>query len=521
MKAHLIGGGLAAMAAATYLIRDAKLAGPDITIYEASESLGGALGLAGSAADGFVYPGGRVFERHYRCTLDFFDLIPSRDDPSRTIKADIDFFNEHHGWRNKCRLIDGTGHRVDARRLGLTFRHRLDLLRILVTAERRLDGKRIAEVVSPSFFETNFWYIWSSIMAFRPAHSAVEMRRYLLRFFHLLPRLGSMEFILRTRYHQQQSIVEPIAAWLRGQGVRIETGAFVGDLELDGAPDQLTVRALNCRQGREVRRIPVAEDDIVLVTNGSQLADMTVGTAEAPAPSEPRNPGRAWSLWKALAAKRPELGSPAAFADHPEQATWVSFTATTRCAPLMARLEDLTRREAGRGGLITFKGSRWLLTFTRFHDPNLAGQEPGVHMLWGYGIYPERPGDFVDKPMLDCSGREILAELLSHLRMTDLHDEVLATTNCRPCRLPYASSVCLVRRIADRPKVVPESATNLGFIGQFCEQPEDVVFTMEYSVRSARRAVAELMQTGNPPPPVFRGVSRPAILLQVLRATFR
>lgn len=520
MKAHLVGGGLASLAAATYLIRDAKVNGPDITIYEASRAVGGALGLAGSVEEGVVYPGGRVFERHYRCTLDFFDLIPSRDDPGKSIKDDIVFFNEHYGWENKCRLIDAAGHPVDASRLGLSLGHRLQLLRILLTRERRLDGRQIRDVVASSFFETNFWYIWSSIMAFKPGHSAVAMRRYLLRFFHLLPQLGSMEFILRTRYHQQQSIVEPVAAWLAGQGVGIETGALVGDLDLDAAPGPLTVRGLHYTQGGDRHRVPVAEDDIVLVTNGAQLSDMTVGTMDRAAPAEAKQPGRGWALWRTLAAKRPELGRPAELSSHVDRSTWLSFTATTRCAPFMERLRELTRREAGRGGLVTFTGSSWLLTFTRFHDPNLIGQQPGTHMLWGYGIYPHRPGDFVDKPMVDCSGREILTELLSHLRMTDLQDAVLATTLCRPCRMPYPSSVFEGRR-SDRPQVVPETSTNLGFIGQFCDQPEDVEFTMEYSVRSARTAVATLMQTGNPPPPVFRGIRHPAILARVVRATLR
>lgn len=520
MKAHLIGGGIASLAAATYLIRDARLAGSDITIYEARETPGGALGLAGSVEDGFVYPGGRVFERQYRCTLEFFDLIPSRDDPNRSIKDDIDAFNVQYGWKDECRLIDAAGRRVDASRLGLSVGHRLRLLRVLATPERRLEGKRIMDVVPPSFFATNFWYIWSSIMAFQPEHSAVSMRRYLLRFFHLLPRLGSMEFILRTRFHQQQSIVEPAVDWLRAQGVRIETGAFIRDLDLAEEAGRLSVRALDCRQGDQAWRIAVQEEDIVLVTNGAQLADMTIGTMDEPPAATPRHGAQGWPLWSALAEKHPGLGNPAALTGHTDRSTWLSFTAMTRCAPFMDRLEELTGRAAGRGGLVSFTGSSWLLTFTRFHDPNLVDQPPGTHMIWGYGIYPHLSGDAVGKPMLACSGREILTELLSHLRMTDLLDEVLATTTCRPCRMPYPSSVFEGLR-ADRPGVIPKNAANFGFIGQFCDQPEEVEFTMEYSVRSARAAVAELMQTGNPPPPVFKGVLHPGIILQVLRATLR
>ena len=62
----------------------------------------------------------------------------------------------------------------------------------------------------------------------------------------------------------------------------------------------------------------------------------------------------------------------------------------------------------------------------------------------------------------------------------------------------------MVRKQGDRPQVVPEGSTNLAFIGQFCELPDDVVFTTEYSVRSARVAVATLLGLQQPPP-VYKG----------------
>ena len=48
------------------------------------------------------------------------------------------------------------------------------------------------------------------------------------------------------------------------------------------------------------------------------------------------------------------------------------------------------------------------------------------------------------------------------------------------------------RAIGDRPQIIPEGSTNLAFVGQFCEIPDDVVFTEEYSIRAARIAVYKL-----------------------------
>ena len=59
------------------------------------------------------------------------------------------------------------------------------------------------------------------------------------------------------------------------------------------------------------------------------------------------------------------------------------------------------------------------------------------------------------------------------------------------------------RRDGDRPKVVPEGAVNFGFMGQFAESsPRDVIFTIEYSVRTAMEAVYTLLD-------IERGVPEP------------
>ena len=57
MKAHIVGGGFAGLAAAAFLIRNAGASGQDITIYEADERLGGGFFLGGSATSGYNLPG--------------------------------------------------------------------------------------------------------------------------------------------------------------------------------------------------------------------------------------------------------------------------------------------------------------------------------------------------------------------------------------------------------------------------------------------------------------------------------
>ena len=57
-----------------------------------------------------------------------------------------------------------------------------------------------------------------------------------------------------------------------------------------------------------------------------------------------------------------------------------------------------------------------MLSLSIFHQPEVIGQPPGTSVWWGYGLYPERNGDFVQKRMDQCTGAEILEETLRHLR---------------------------------------------------------------------------------------------------------
>lgn len=57
-KAFLVGGGIASMAAAAFMIRDGDIPGHAITILEDLSRLGGSLDGSGSAQSGYVLPAG-------------------------------------------------------------------------------------------------------------------------------------------------------------------------------------------------------------------------------------------------------------------------------------------------------------------------------------------------------------------------------------------------------------------------------------------------------------------------------
>jgi oleate hydratase len=87
--------------------------------------------------------------------------------------------------------------------------------------------------------------------------------------------------------------------------------------------------------------------------------------------------------------------------------------------------------------------------------------------------------------------------------------------------MPYITSQFLVRKGGDRPDVVPKGSTNLAFLGQFAEQPDDVVFTVEYSVRSAQAAVYSLLKLDKEPTPFYKGQHDPRVLFTALETLHR
>ncbi|MDX2390744.1 MULTISPECIES: oleate hydratase [unclassified Streptomyces] len=527
-KAYLVGSGIAALSAAAFLIRDGGFAGSDIVLLEEQDREGGSLDAAGSPATGYTMRGGRMFELHFECTYDLLRSIPSLDDPSKSVTADTFAFHEDFAWDDHARLVDADGRIVDAHGMGFSERDRLELIKCAATPERQLDGKRITDCFNEGFFRTNFWWMWCTTFAFEPWHSAVEFHRYLNRFVHLFKTFDTMSGIYRTRFNQFDSIVRPLLKWLTDQGVTVRLGTRVTDLTLagqgegegSGHGDALTVTALAVTRAGRDEEIAVGPDDLVMVTNGSMTAGSALGATDAPAVLDASDPGGSWTLWETLAAKRPGLGNPAVFNSSPADSCWGSFTVTTQDPTFFKLMEDFSGSEAGKGGLITFKDSAWLLTIVLNHQPHFRDQPDDTFVWWGYGLFPDREGDFVRKPMRDCTGREILDEVLHHLRFEQA-PRILDTSIVIPALMPYITSQFLVRGQGDRPQVVPEKSTNLAFIGQYAEVPDDVVFTVEYSVRTAWTAVAGLLHLDTGPPPVFAGRRDPRVLVEALETLHR
>ena len=504
MKAHIVGSGFGGLAAAALLIRNAEVPGADITIYEADGLIGGGFFLGGSAQSGYNLPGS-VFDKEFRCTFDLLKSIPSARNPAISTTDDFLTFNTGEPYQDKAHIFDRDGRIVHGPRFGLSLGDGLSLARVVLTPETMLDGRQIKEFFSDEFFSTEFWFLWSTIMGSLPQHSAIEFRRYMNRFLYLFPDLSDMRGVMRTPINQHQFFIEPLVAWLRPRGVNFLTGAFVRDIGFAPAPGRITVDRLDYERGGVATSVAIAPDDIVLVATGSQAADLSAGSMTA-APA-PRPTGRSWALWQRLAQGRTDFGNPDVFFGAPRipESLWVTFTVTDTGSEFVNQIAALTNSTAGLGGLVTLKDSGWVLSLSIFHQPEIKGQPDGTTVWWGYGLYPERNGNFVQKPMTACTGGEILEETLKQLRLDKQLAAIMASSICVPCYMPYVNNIWLARRRNDRPPPVIEGATNLGLFGQYVEVPREIAFTIECSVRTAWEAIHRLLKRGPAPPPVYQG----------------
>ncbi len=497
-KAYLVGGGISSLAAAVYLIRDGHMDGKNITILERKNINGGALDGAGNAEDGYIVRGGREMEEHYECCWDLFGTIPSIKNPERTILDEFREINIIDPNESVCRLLHKRGEKADSSTLGLEEKHIKQLSKLFLASEEALGNLTVEQFFDPTFLETNMWLFWRTMFAFETWHSVVEWKRYMQRFMHLLPGMNKLKGILFSEYNQYDSMVLPVVRWLESHNVVFENETLVTDLNMDITQNEKIVTGIHITRNGKEEIIETTKNDLVFITNGSMTENSTLGSMNK-APELNRGAGAVWNLWDNIAKKDNSFGRPEVFHSNIDKTKWESFTMTFKDSKMVDVLKNLTGNDpysgtGTTGSVVTFKDSNWLMSFTCSRQPHFANQPDDVIVLWAYGLFPDNVGDYINKKMSDCTGEELLRELLYHLGVEeDLIQEITDSAIVIPVMMPYITSHFMPRVKGDRPQVVPEGSVNLAFLGQFTEIEDDCVFTVEYSVRSAITAVYTLL----------------------------
>jgi oleate hydratase len=514
-SAYLVGGGLSSLAAAAFLIRDGQMKGDRITILEASKISGGALDGAGNAETGWLIRGGREMEDHFECLWDLYRSIPSLEIEGASVLDEFYWLNKDDPNRTLQRATIDQG--KDAKTgmdFTLTGKARREISELVLALPEQLYEKRINEVMGKDFFASNFWLYWRTMFAFEEWHSALEMKLYVQRFIHHIDGLPDFSTLKFTKYNQYESLVLPLITWLQQQGVKVQFDTQVMNVVFDISPEKKVARRIEWIQEGRTGGLDLTENELVFVTNGSLVENSEWGDHHTAAKFDPIvHDGGSWHLWRNIAAQDPSFGRPDKFCMRPEESQWESASITTLDERIPAYIEKIAKRptRSGKvvtGGIVTVRDSSWLLSWTVNRQPHFKKQPQNQTVVWFYGLFTDKPGDYVKKAMRECTGEEITREWLFHLGVPPNEIDQMAADAAitRPCMMPFITSFFLTRNGTDRPKVVPDGVKNFAFIGQFAESTRDCIFTTEYSVRTGMEAVYQLLNIERGVPEVFGSI---------------
>ena len=510
--AYLIGSGLAALAAACYLVRDGQMAGERIHILEKDPIPGGACDGYQYTDIGYVMRGGREMDNHFECMWDLFRSIPSIETEGVSVLDEYYWLNKADPNYSLCRATEKQGQDAHTdKKFGLSDKAAMEIMKLFFTPDEELYNKRIDEIFDHEVLDSNFWLYWRTMFAFENWHSALEMKLYLKRFIHHVGGLPDFTALRFTRYNQYESMILPMVHYLQEHGVDFQYNTKVVNVEFDIRNGRKAARRIVLqREGRE-DAIDLTDNDLVFITNGGCVENSAYGSQNEPAAfNKTICEGGGWDMWRKIAAQDPSFGHPDKFCRDPEQSNWMSATVTTLDRRIVPYIEKICKRDpfSGKvvtGGIVTARDSGWLLSWTINRQPQFRNQPKDQLVIWVYGLFSDKPGDFVKKTMRECTGKEICMEWLYHLGVpvAEIADLAEHSAKTVPVMMPYITAFFMPREKGDRPNVVPDGAVNFAFLGQFAETARDTIFTTEYSIRTGMEAVYSLLDIDRGVPEVW------------------
>ncbi|KAL2817687.1 streptococcal 67 kDa myosin-cross-reactive antigen like family-domain-containing protein [Aspergillus cavernicola] len=496
LDAWILGSGIASLTAAVHLIQEAQVPPSRIHIIEKLSVAGGATVSHGDAEHGYDFRADMRPQFNDMCMDTLLSLVPSASDPTLTMRDEIVQFVESLNI-----------HDAQTR---------------FLTHKARGVGRVKKDKGTPGLRDRIDMFMLAFKFGLKPSHSAAEFRRYLHRFTDL-HSLNNLHMLDLGKYNVHESIMVPIAKFLLSQGVDFRFNTIISDIifaqDNPDSPNEPTrVTAIETSHerdhsmlgaSREQEMLQLSEDDIVIVTLGSTFSSILTGDntrnppflerimsdlnldPDAPADQFYSELDENWLLWLELCTKHPKFGNAYNFCTRMQESRLEFFTITLSSPEFFDRLVNTTRDKPGPNTIFTLRDSSWLITLRIPHQPVFPDQPPHIQVCWGYALFPEKEGNYVAKPMLKCSGQEILTEVLSHLQYP--HESILSNAITIPHIQPRAAATFLPRDPEDRPRVIPPGMANMAVIGPFVEIEDEVVVTMDYSVRGAQMAVRELM----------------------------
>lgn len=515
-SAYIIGTGLAGLSAAFYLVRDGQMKGEHIHLLEKLDLAGGSCDGRKDVTKGFYMRGGREMDNHFECMWDMFRSVPSIETPNVSVLDEYYWLNKHDPNYSLCRATINCGEDAHTDKMfKLDRKSALALSKLFITPEKNLENKKISDVLPDSFWETNFWLYWQTMFAFQKWSSALEMKRYLCRYVHHIDGLPDFSALRFTKYNQYESMILPLTKYLESNGVKIEYGIDVKNVIFESKQNKKVATQIIYENKGLEKTIDLIEDDLVFITNGCCTDTSCYGDQNnAPDLSKIKNGnGESWDLWKNIAsqASNGEFGNPDKFCGNVDLTNWMSATIEVSDENIIKHIINICKRDQRKGkvttgGIVTVKDSteNWYLSWTINRQPQFKSQNKNSILVWVYALNTTKQGNFIEKAIKTCTGKEICEEWLYHIGIPTNEIETYADKcNTTTCYMPYINAFFQPREEKDRPLVVPKESINFAFVGQFAETPRDTIFTTEYSIRTGMEAVYTLLKIDRAVPEVW------------------
>ena len=508
-KAYIVGGGVAGLASAVFLIDDCYLPGENVTIYDQLPIMGGSMDAAKIGDGKYTCRGERELEPYMECFWYLGNKIPSLYTPGRTITEETVDVNKADRVYAHSRILHNQGEVWQGiHDFSMSEKLAGKLMAMMSMPEEQMNGLTIEEYFGDTFEEFKahpVWQCFHTMLAFKDYHSMIEMKRYMVRFVQFMPNIDTLDGILHTKYNEFDSYIDPILHWLRDKGVHFVNDATITDLEMNA--DCSTVTRIVGKQGEQDFAVTVRPNDMVISTLASMTQNSTQGDNTHPVTTNRSEEKGMFSVWQKLAARDAKFGHPEKFCTNVEKSKWMSTMVVVKgykefCAKFREKYgypKDCVT------GAISIMDSSWDISFVLYdkYYPNQADDED---VFWFDGLWGERVGDYIKKPMADCTGEEVLQEFLYHVGMLDEYETLRAHSYISLTMMPYITSQFMPRNSkGDRPHVIPEGSKNYAFVGQYVELDGDVVFTVETSVRTAMMAAYGLTGIDRKVLPLYQG----------------
>ena len=515
-SAYIVGSGLAALSAACFLVRDGQMKGKNIHILEKDQIPGGACDGYLYDGLGYVMRGGREMDNHFECMWDLFHSIPSIETEGVSVLDEYYWLNKEDPNYSLMRATMNRGEDAHTdRKFDISDKGAMEIMKLFFTPDEDLYDKKITDYFSDEVLNSNFWLYWRTMFAFENWHSALEMKLYIKRFIHHIGGLPDFTALRFTKYNQYESMILPLTKYLESNGVKIEYGIDVKNVIFESKQNKKVATQIIYENNGQEKTIDLIEDDLVFITNGCCTDTSCYGDQNnAPDLSKIKNGnGESWDLWKNIAsqASNGEFGNPDKFCGNVDLTNWMSATIEVSDENIIKHIINICKRDPRKGkvttgGIVTVKDSteNWYLSWTINRQPQFKFQNKNSILVWVYALNTTKPGNFIEKAIKTCTGKEICEEWLYHIGIpTNEIEKYADKCNTTTCYMPYINAFFQPREEKDRPLVVPKESINFAFVGQFAETPRDTIFTTEYSIRTGMEAVYTLLKVDRAVPEVW------------------